>query len=95
MRPLDGKILYLDSHELQVWKDASFHKKLTAVLANILPLPYSQVNREYELAALALATGRGFLVKFEDLVGSLGGGSDEIQDRTIRNILKFFRSKCS
>lgn len=88
-KDLDGKVMYLDMNQLEHWNNASFNEKLTMTLAHTLPLPYSQINREYELAAQALATGRGFLVRFEDLVGSKGGGSDKVQDRTIRKILAF------
>lgn len=94
-RPLDGKVMLLDLKQLQSWNAAGFDEKLAMTLAHILPLPYSQINREYELAAQALATGRALLVRFEELIGSQGGGSDILQDRTIRKIVEFLNISVS
>ena len=92
----DGKIpIRLNKLELQKWNQSNFDEKLMIIIANEFPLPYSQVNYEYELALKAMETGRFFLIKFEDLVGSKGGGSDKKQYKTIKALLKFLGLKRS
>jgi len=90
-RPLNGKELYLDLDQLNLWNNASFEQKLSITISHEFPVAYSQNNLEYELAKKALKNNNFFLVRYEDLVGSQGRGSDQIQYETIKKLLSFLK----
>jgi hypothetical protein len=68
-----------------VWNGSDFNEKLSIAIKHEWPLPYSQINREYELAREALQHPKALLVRFEDIVGRSGGGTDERQQQAIIN----------
>ncbi|NGX63719.1 MAG: hypothetical protein KR126chlam6_01132 [Candidatus Anoxychlamydiales bacterium] len=90
--PLNEKDMqHLDPDQLNIWNESSFEKRLSIMIGHNFPLPYSQVNLEYELAKKALKNNNFFLIRFEDLVGERGGGSDEKQYSTIKKLLLFLK----
>jgi len=90
-RCFHGKEMLLDLEQLCIWNDASFKKKLSITIEHKFPLPYSQINLEYELAKKVLKNDNFYFVRFEDLVGAKGGGSDEKQYNTIKKSLNFLK----
>lgn len=94
-QPLLNKQVRLDPTLLNIWNEASFRGKLKIAIAHEFPLPFSQINIEYEIAKQLIENHRSrfLVIKFEDLIGSKGGGSDEKQDEVIQEILKFFGIK--
>jgi hypothetical protein len=93
--PLNGRELYLNVNELKIWNDASFDEKLKIAIEHKFPLPYSQINLEYELAKKALKYNNFYLIRFEDLIGSKGGGCDQKQYEAIKKMLSFLKIKIS
>jgi hypothetical protein len=92
-RPLDGIEMDLTADDLRVWNGSEFNEKLSIAIKHEWPLPYSQINREYELAREALQHPKALLVRFEDIVGKSGGGTDERQQQAIINLWKTARMR--
>ncbi|MFN0065426.1 MAG: hypothetical protein ACKVOH_04235 [Chlamydiales bacterium] len=76
------------------WLSLSFEEKLTLLLLereNKIPFRSERLRSNCEKATelLQMQESQPFIIRFEDLIGSQGGGSRERQEKTLQNLAAF------
>jgi hypothetical protein len=80
-----GEMVPIDQSLYSAWKRADFSGKLSIILESN-EYPFGYINRNFREAMKLSSRCDTFINRYEDLVGEQGGGSKELQKKTMLKI---------